>query len=174
MRLILLPVLLLAAPIAEIAVFILVGREIGVLPTLGLVLLGAVLGLLLLSRGGIGALRRIQAELRAGGDPGRELVHGAMILTAGLLLLVPGFISDALGLLLLLPPVRDRAWNGLRGRVVVAGSATRGGARAGPARPAAGDRRTIDLADADFQRKADPASPWTGRSPPDDDAPTLH
>ena len=65
---------------------------------------------------------RIRAELDAGRDPGRELAHGAMIVLAGVLLLIPGFVTDMFGLLLFIPPVRDVAWRFLKRRVVVGGS----------------------------------------------------
>jgi len=148
-----LPLLLLAWPLAEIAGFIAVGRQVGVLTTIGLILLSGVVGSILLRVQGFGVLRRIQAELDAGRDPGRELANGAMILLAGILLLFPGFISDIFGLLLFLPPVRDVIWRLVRGRISVV---TRFGMR----RPA-GDSRTIDLDPEDYRSgPGDPESPW--------------
>ncbi|OLP60488.1 membrane protein FxsA [Xaviernesmea oryzae] len=119
MRLLLLPLALLALPLLEIATFILVGRHIGVGATLLLVLGSAVLGALLLRRQGLDALRRISVAARNGEDAGRELVHAAMIVIAGLLLIVPGFLTDLLGLLLFLPPVRELAWRLVAQRIVV-------------------------------------------------------
>ena len=129
-------------------------RLIGALATVGLVLLSAVAGGLLLRHQGFGAMRRIRAEMEAGRDPGRQLAHGAMIVLAAALLIVPGFLTDILGLLLFLPPVRDLAWRFLKSRVtVVSGFGMGGGARRRP-------ERTIDLDSEDFARKPDPDSPW--------------
>ena len=100
--------------------FILVGGKIGLLWTIALVILSAVAGSLLLRIQGFGAINRIRAELDAGRDPGRELAHGAMIMLAAVLLLIPGFVTDVFGLLLFIPPVRDAAWRFLKRRVVVA------------------------------------------------------
>ncbi|HMQ57288.1 MAG TPA: FxsA family protein, partial [Rhizobiaceae bacterium] len=79
------PFLLLAIPLAEIAAFVLVGREIGVFWTLAMVLFTAVLGSILLRVQGFGLLSRIRAETESGRVLGRELVHGVMILIAGVL-----------------------------------------------------------------------------------------
>ncbi|MGD9797651.1 MAG: FxsA family protein [Acidimicrobiia bacterium] len=93
-------------PIVELAVLIRVGSEIGVLNTLGLLLLMSVVGSWLVRREGLGVVRRVQASLAAGRVPGTELVDGFLILFAGALLLTPGFVSDVFGISLLLPPVR--------------------------------------------------------------------
>lgn len=99
-------------PVVEIALFIVVGRQIGVLPTIGIVLLTAMLGASLVSRQGRGAMRDVRDELAAGRFPGPQLAHGAMILVAGALLLTPGFLTDATGFALLVPAVREglRRW----------------------------------------------------------------
>jgi UPF0716 protein FxsA len=175
MRLAIIPFLLLAVPLAEIAAFILVGRQIGVVATLALVLVTAVIGSILLRIQGFGLLQRITAETRAGRVPGRELVHGVMILIAGVLLLVPGFVTDALGFLLFVPKLRDMGWRLIRDRVtVVAADIGRGAAGRGRGDPAAGRYGTrytpagepvIDLDDDDFQRDPDPSSPWRGDDP---------
>ncbi|MGX1098059.1 FxsA family protein [Amorphus sp. MBR-141] len=149
---------LLAIPVLEISVFILVGSEIGVLPTIGLVFLTAVIGSMLLRHQGLSILGRVRTEMDAGRVPGAELGHGAMILVAGILLLTPGFVTDTLGFLLFVPPVRDRLWNLIRGRiaVTVARPTAAGGTRSrGP---------VVDL-DADDYGPADPNSPWTGGDP---------
>jgi UPF0716 protein FxsA len=77
-----------------------------VVNTLALLVLISFVGAWLMKREGLGALRRAQRQVDAGMVPGRELVDGALIVLAGALLLAPGFITDAVGLLLLLPPVR--------------------------------------------------------------------
>jgi UPF0716 protein FxsA len=146
--------LFLAWPLVEIAGFVAVGRQVGVFATIGLVLLSAVAGAFLLRFQGFGAVTRIRRALDAGGDPSRDLAHGAMIMLAGILLLLPGFFTDIIGLLLFIPPVRDFAWRTLRRRVTV--SANFGVFGAGFQRPGGGSRsRTIDL-DADEYAETKP------------------
>lgn len=93
-------------PIAELYVIVQVAIRIGVLNTLGLLILVSMIGVWLVKREGLGLLRRLQNQLAEGQLPGRELVDGFLLLFAGALLAVPGFITDVAGLLLLLPPVR--------------------------------------------------------------------
>jgi UPF0716 protein FxsA len=102
----LLVVLFVFVPIVELAVIIQVGQAIGVVETLLLMLLVSIVGAWLVKREGIGVWRRAQRQLDTGVMPGRELVDGVLIMVAGALLLLPGFVSDCLGILLLLPPVR--------------------------------------------------------------------
>ena len=101
-----LAVVFLVVPILELAVIIQVGQSLGVLPTIGLLLLVSALGAWLVKREGIGVWRRFNNQVRSGIVPTREIADGVMILFAGALLLTPGFLSDLLGLLLLTPPVR--------------------------------------------------------------------
>ncbi len=82
------------------------GQVLGAFETIGLLVLVTVVGAWLVKREGLGVLRRAEARLREGGVPGRELVDGVLILFAGALLLTPGFLTDIVGILLLLPPVR--------------------------------------------------------------------
>lgn len=96
----------LALPIIEIALFIVVGGWIGLWPTLGLVVLAAVSGAAVMRRQGLQTLRRLQAEVDAGGDPAASLVDGALVLVAGALLVLPGFFTDAVALILLVPAAR--------------------------------------------------------------------
>ena len=91
------PFLLLIVPISEIAVFVVIGGEIGALWTIGLVLFTAILGSILLRIEGIRTFVQIRNKLNAGQVPGEELAKGAMILIAGVLLLTPGFITDSIG-----------------------------------------------------------------------------
>lgn len=129
--------LLIAAPIAELYVIIQVGQAIGALPTIGLLLLSMVLGCVLLRAQGRLAWRRFRAALSAGRAPAREAIDGTLVVFGSLLLIVPGFISDLFGLLLLLPPtrviVRRALLSGARGRMVMTatsfGGASRGRAR---------------------------------------------
>jgi UPF0716 family protein affecting phage T7 exclusion len=119
MRFSLIPFLLLVVPLAEIAAFVVIGGQIGVWATLGMVLLTAIIGSILLRWQGVGLFNRINTELRANRVPGRELVHGVMILIAGVLLLTPGFVTDSLGFLLFVPGIRDLVWRSVKDRIVV-------------------------------------------------------
>ena len=160
------PLLLLAVPIAEIAAFIAVGQWIGIGWTLLMILVTAVIGTVLLRVQGLGLLARAQGEVAAGRVPARELVHGVMLLVAGVLLLTPGFITDTLGFLLFVPALRDWGWRHLRARISVRGamaSAVGGmgrGARGARGRaPGRGPMHddTIDLGEDDY-RRTDPAA----------------
>jgi UPF0716 protein FxsA len=97
---------LVVIPIAEIAVMVKVAEWIGTGQMIALLLSVSIVGLWIVKRQGTGTLRRIRAELDAGRVPGAHLVDGGLLLAAGFLLLVPGFITDFLGILLLLPPIR--------------------------------------------------------------------
>jgi UPF0716 protein FxsA len=102
----LLILLFIVVPIAEIYVIIKVGELIGPLPTLLLLLADALLGSWLLKHEGRGAWRRFNEALAARRFPGREVIDGALIIVGGTLLLTPGFITDIFGAFLLLPPTR--------------------------------------------------------------------
>lgn len=99
--------LFVVTPIAEIGLFIVVGSRIGILPTLGIVFVTAIIGASLVSRQGRGELTRARRTIMQGSFPGRELAHGAMILVAGALLLTPGFLTDGIGFALLVPGIRE-------------------------------------------------------------------
>jgi UPF0716 protein FxsA len=104
-----LAVAFLLVPLAELAVLIAVGDVIGLLPTLVLLLVVSVAGAWLAKREGLAAWRRFQLALADGRVPTVEVADGAMILLAGALLLTPGFLTDVVGILLLLPPIRAMA-----------------------------------------------------------------
>lgn len=109
----------LIVPLIEIGLFIKLGGLIGLWPTLGIVVLTAVLGAWLVRSQGrmaMADLRRSFAELD---DPAEPLAHAAMILLAGALLLTPGFFTDAVGFALLLPSVRQAVFAHLRHRVLM-------------------------------------------------------
>jgi UPF0716 protein FxsA len=92
--------------VVEISVIIQVGQWIGFLNTVGLLLLVSLVGAWLVKRQGLGVMARIREQRSAGRIPATEAFDGALILVAGVLLVIPGFVTDALGLLLLIPPVR--------------------------------------------------------------------
>ncbi len=95
--------MLLLLPVLELALLIQVGSAIGVLPTLGLIILSAVLGILLLRVAGLATAWRARERLARGELPEREMFDGLLLALGGLLLLLPGFISDLFGLLCVLP-----------------------------------------------------------------------
>jgi UPF0716 protein FxsA len=98
--------LLLVAMVVEITVLVLVGHAIGVLATILLLVLASVAGMWLLRREGTRTLAALQDALLARRVPRRELVDGMLLAGAGVLIVLPGFVSDVLALVLLLPPVR--------------------------------------------------------------------
>jgi UPF0716 protein FxsA len=98
--------LFIVVPIAELAVIIEVGQAIGVWWTIALLIADSLLGSMLMRSQGRAAWRRLGEALRAGRPPAREVLDGALVVFGGALLVTPGFISDVLGLLLLLPPSR--------------------------------------------------------------------
>ena len=102
----LLVLIFIVLPIAELYVIIKVGGAIGVLPTIALLIVDSFLGVALLRSQGRAAWRRFNEALAAGRVPAREVFDGTMIILGGAFLLTPGFITDAVGLLLLIPPTR--------------------------------------------------------------------
>lgn len=151
------PLFLLALPFLEIAGFIVVGSKIGVLATLALVILSIFLGVFLLRLQGFGLVQKIREETAAGRTPKRELVHGVMLVFAAFLLIIPGFITDIIGLLLFIPAVRDIGWRFISDRVVVVNSGNRRSSRT--SRSQIKDK-VIELDPEDYSSKPDPNSPW--------------
>lgn len=159
MRFSFIPFLLLVIPLAEIAAFVVIGGQIGVWATLGMVLLTAAIGSFLLRWQGVGLFNKINTELRANRVPGRELVHGVMILVAGVLLLTPGFVTDSLGFLLFVPAFRDMVWRLVKDRIVVQTMSARHGG--GPTGATRKSDDVVDLGEDEFERQGDPSSPWS-------------
>lgn len=114
----------IAIPLIEIGLFIQVGGLIGLWPTLGIVFATAVLGTYLVRSQGLAALGRLQSSFNELRDPTEPLVHGAMILFSGALLLTPGFFTDAVGFALLVPGFRTLLFRFLATRVKVAAFST--------------------------------------------------
>jgi UPF0716 protein FxsA len=98
--------LIIGLPLIEIYVMIRVGAEIGAFPTIALALLTAALGIWLVRHQGFGLLMRIRDMTDRGEVPALEVLDGALLLIAGLCLLLPGFLTDTLGFLLLIPVLR--------------------------------------------------------------------
>ncbi len=159
--------LFILVPIAELYVIIQVGEAIGVLPTILLLLLDAVLGSLLLRHQGRGAWRRFNEAIAQRRFPGKEVADGLLIVVGGTLLLAPGFLTDIVGVFLLIPPTRAIARSLLRrftvGRFTVvnipgAGPFGGGPDREWPRRDASLRLRRQRRGDADQRRTAASAS----------------
>ena len=163
MRSFLIPLLILGLPLAEIAGFVVVGREIGLLMTLLLVLASAFVGVILLRVQGFTVIRRMQDATRTGSDPGREVIAGALLFVAAILLIVPGFVSDVIGLLLFLPFVRNGVAAYLRKRmtIVTAASGANWYPQNDPREPRPSPR-VIDLDEGEFSRADDEDPPQNG------------
>lgn len=101
--------LLLVVPIVELYVIVQVAGGIGVLETIGLLVLISVVGAWFAKLAGIGVLNRLQRTVRAGRVPSAEVIDGALVLLAGFLMILPGFVSDVVAIVLLLPPTRALA-----------------------------------------------------------------
>jgi UPF0716 protein FxsA len=103
---VLLLLLFIVVPIAELYVIIQVGQEIGALPTIAILIADSLIGSLLLRSQGRLAWRRFNEAMRAGRPPAREVLDGALVIFGGAFLITPGFLTDIIGILLLLPPTR--------------------------------------------------------------------
>ena len=114
-------ILFVVLPIVEISVAIQVAHHIGGANTVGLLLLFSIAGAWLAKRAGFQVMARLRDQVDRGVLPGNEIIDGVLVFVAGVLLLVPGFVTGVIGLVLLLPPVRVAARGAvkrsLRGRV---------------------------------------------------------
>jgi UPF0716 protein FxsA len=148
----------IAVPLIEIGLFIQVGGWLTLWPTLGIVLLTGIIGTILVRRQGLRMLGELRTSMSQMRDPLSPLAHGALILFAGALLLTPGFFTDTIGFLLLIPPLRQWIIKRIVARVVV----VRGDAR----RPASEDVIDGDYSDLGPPKPDDtkpniPPSGWT-------------
>lgn len=146
-------VLFVVVPILELAVIIQVGQVAGVVPTIAALIGVSLVGAALVKREGLRAWRRVQETLQAGRMPAREVVDGALVLAGGALMLTPGFLTDAVGLVLVVPVTRALVNRVVRTRVrttflpgwAAPGRGGRGGrtdSRAGSSSRAGGGRST--------------------------------
>lgn len=143
----LLIVVFIVVPIAELAVLIQIGQLIGIWWTIALLVADAILGSLLARSQGRSVWRRFNEAIQARRPPAREVMDGALVLFGGALLLTPGFISDILGIFLLLPPtralVRAVLVRRFAGRMVASMGVPRAAGRAGTEFPRA--RQSYDV-----------------------------
>ncbi len=170
-------------PLAEIAVLVKVGGLIGLWPTLAVVILTAMAGTWLLRLQGFQTWQRAQAALQRGEAPVAEVLDGMFLFAAALLMVTPGLITDTMGFLFLIPPVRHAVAKGLvswairTGRLQVypgadgsmsggmGGRPERGGTQSGPGRKPDGvviEGEAVEISDdePDGKGPSDPDSPW--------------
>lgn len=144
----------IVVPIIEMVILIEVGGIIGALPTVGLVVLTATLGIWLLRLEGMATLARVQSKLERGELPETELLEGIMLLIGGALLLTPGFVTDAIGFSCILPGLRRpiARWIMRRGVLqAVTVMNRRTSTFQGPNEPP----RDPDIIEGDFEDKSD-------------------
>lgn len=111
--------LFLTVPLIEIALFVQIGGAIGLLATLAIVVVTAILGTILVRSQGMAVLSQLQSSMADLKDPTEPLAHGAMILFSGALLLTPGFFTDAVGFALMVPGIRRGVFQFFRKRIKV-------------------------------------------------------
>jgi UPF0716 protein FxsA len=139
---------LIAIPLIEIALFILIGQAIGLWPTLLGIIVIALLGSAIIRHQGLQLLAEIRATMGRGELPARALADGMLVCIAGVLMVTPGYFTDTIGLLLLVPPLRAALYGFLRRRMGIADGVPPGSADAtGPT----GRPRSIDLDEENFR-----------------------
>jgi len=146
--------LFIGVPIIEIALFIQVGGWLGLWPTLGIVVLTAIAGTMMVRSQGARALANLQRSFNDLNDPTEPLAHGAMILFSGALLLTPGFFTDALGFALLIPAFRKFVMREIGKRIQV------NSVVAGQAQWTSESNETV--IDGDYEVEEDPNKPPSG------------
>ena len=143
-------ILFIAVPLVEIYLLVSVGKVIGALPTVVAVVMTAALGVFLLRRQGRQALFNARAKLQAGSVPSMELAEGIFLAAGGMLLLTPGFLTDALGFVCLVPGIRRHLIRRWSSRIFVGfGSPFRGGLGSG------GRDRHSHTIDGEYRRDDD-------------------
>ena len=154
MRILLL--IFIVVPVIEMVILIEVGSRIGAFPTVGLVLLTAVVGVWLLKLQGLLTLSRVQAKLARGELPDTELLEGVMLLIGGTLLLTPGFVTDTIGFICLVPGLRQPIARWILARGVINTIWARSAAQAGQEPQGPGQIRTTiegEFTDEDKREK---------------------
>lgn len=149
----------LAIPLIEIGLFIVIGQAIGVWLTLLGVLVIAAIGSAIIRHQGLSLLAEIRGTFQAGQMPARSIAEAMMVGIAGVFMVVPGYFTDALGLLLLVPPIRALIYTLITrrlGRPTAPGGTTKspGWTPPGERKPSRlDDRGTIDLNEDDFRHR---------------------
>jgi len=125
-------VLFVVVPLAELYVLYQVGSAIGILPTIALLLIDSIVGTMLMKSQGRAAWARFNEATTAGRIPAREVADGALIILGGAFLLTPGFLTDIIGFLLLIPPTRALFRKSVVGLLARRNPITYGGMKAAP------------------------------------------
>lgn len=156
-----LALIFLLLPIVEIALFIKVGGLIGVLPTLSLVVLALLAGVALIRQQGLNTLDQLSRDLENGRSDGDHLAHSALKVVAGILLILPGFLTDAVALLLMVPPIRTLLirWGASKVTVRAAGVVRRRPQKQAWAEPIDAEYEILD--DEGLVQRTQPPSGWT-------------
>jgi UPF0716 protein FxsA len=147
----------IAVPLIEIGLFIKVGGWLTLWPTLAIVLATGIIGTHLVRQQGLKVLSELRGSMSQMRDPLSPLAHGALIVLAGVLLLTPGFFTDAIGFLLLVPPLRQTIITYMASRVQVASFGT--GFQSDPRRGPNHDPRYDDAIDVEYSDLTDNAKP---------------
>lgn len=150
--------LFVAMPIIEIAVMLRVGDAIGWLPTLAIVILTAIIGTNMLRQQGLATLNTARQRLDAGEMPAQQMLEGMLLLLGGVLLLTPGFVTDAFGFVCLVPATRQWLANRIASRSVVSVSGVTGfgrGAARGPGHVPGHGSTTVGSGATDGARNSD-------------------
>lgn len=140
-------------PVVEISILIEVGEQIGALTTVSLVILTAAVGAALVRSQGLQTLMNAQQKLQRGEQPGQEIIEGVMLAIAGVLLITPGFATDFLGLLVLMPLTRKPIASYLLGKLIVRGM---NGAQFGGQGFQQHPQQSDDAIDGEFVEKGQP------------------
>ena len=153
---------LIGIPLIEILVFVEVGSEIGALNTVIITIVTAIIGVALIRIQGLGVLMRARATLDRQEAPVNEIFEGIFLAVAGLFLIIPGFVTDTIGFLLLIPPLRRSlaSYMARRSNIVAAGASP--GSRQGGGTVIDGEYEVIeeDAPSIEGTKKPNPDSPW--------------
>lgn len=168
-------ILFVVVPILEIAAFIQIGSLIGLWPTLGSIVLTAVIGAFLVRQQGFKVINDARMQSARNEIPVTPVIHGVFIFAAGLLLLTPGFVTDTIGFIFLIPPFRlliaHKAWSWIKANmdVSVLRPGPTGHSQSGPGHAGGAtfdkviEGEAIEVEDAETADNPDrPSSPWSG------------
>lgn len=125
-------IIFIIIPVVEITVLIEVGEQLGAFPTVALVILTAAVGASLVRSQGLQTLMSAQKKMQQGQQPGQEVIEGVMLAVAGIMLVTPGFVTDFLGLVLLLPISRQFFAGKLLERLIIKNMAQQGSQQGQP------------------------------------------
>ncbi len=143
----------LAIPLIEIALFILIGQAIGLWPTLLGVIVIAIIGSAIIRWQGLSLLRDIRTSFSRGQLPARALADAMLVTIAGVLMVVPGYFTDFVGLLLLIPALRGLIYRLVRSRFAAVATPVPEAGNRGAAPASIGTTETIELDTEDYRQR---------------------